>query len=109
MLHTARAFDLDVAGFERFLDAMAMDLCRSSYATYDDLLGYMEGSAAVIGTMIPILEADDLRRAREHARQLGFAFQLTNFIRDVAEDFRLGRVYLPQKGEFECRGDAGWP
>ncbi|HEU4400059.1 MAG TPA: phytoene/squalene synthase family protein [Actinomycetota bacterium] len=97
VLHTLRAFDLDVADFARFLEAMAMDLCRSSYATYDDLLGYMEGSAAVIGTMMtPILEADDLARAREHARQLGLAFQLTNFIRDVAEDLERDRVYLPQ-------------
>lgn len=96
VLHTVRAFDLDVADFEKFLDSMAMDLVRAEYATYDDLLGYMEGSAAVIGTMMsPILEAPDQARAREHARQLGLAFQLTNFIRDVAEDLGRGRVYLP--------------
>ena len=76
---------------------MAMDLTVDGYGTYQDLLGYMEGSAAAIGTMMtPILEADDLVRARGHARQLGFAFQLTNFIRDVAEDLERGRVYLPQ-------------
>jgi Squalene/phytoene synthase len=76
---------------------MALDLCRSGYGTYQDLLGYMEGSAAAIGTiMTPILEADDLGRACEHARQLGFAVQLTNFLRDVAEDLQRGRVYLPQ-------------
>jgi 15-cis-phytoene synthase len=97
VLHTVRAFDLDVADFERFLEAMAMDLTVTGYGTYQDLLGYMEGSAAAIGTMMtPILEADDLVRARGHARQLGFAFQLTNFIRDVAEDLQRGRVYLPQ-------------
>jgi phytoene synthase len=96
VLHTVRAFDLDVADFERFLDAMAMDLVRTEYDTYDDLLGYMEGSAAVVGTMMsPILEASDQARASEHARQLGLAFQLTNFIRDVAEDLDRGRVYLP--------------
>ena len=73
-----------------------MDLTVDGYATYSDLLGYMEGSAAVIGTMLtPILEASDPPAAREHARQLGLAFQLTNFIRDVAEDSRRGRVYLP--------------
>ena len=96
VLHTVRAFDLDVGDFERFLDAMAMDLHTGGYATYDDLLGYMEGSAAVIGTMMaPILESADPPAAREHARQLGLAFQLTNFIRDVAEDLARGRVYLP--------------
>jgi 15-cis-phytoene synthase len=96
VLHTVRAFDLEVADFERFLDSMAADLHTDGYETYDDLLGYMEGSAAAIGTMMaPILESSDLPAARTHARQLGLAFQLTNFIRDVAEDHQRGRVYLP--------------
>jgi phytoene synthase len=96
VLHTVRAFDLDVGDFEKFLDSMAMDLTVDGYATYADLLGYMEGSAAVIGTMMtPILEPADPVAAREHARQLGLAFQLTNFIRDLAEDSARGRVYLP--------------
>jgi len=96
VLHTVRAFDLDVGDFGKFLDSMAMDLTVDGYATYPDLLGYMEGSAAVIGTMTtPILEPTDPVAARGHARQLGLAFQLTNFIRDVAEDSRRGRVYLP--------------
>jgi 15-cis-phytoene synthase len=96
VLHTARAFDLEVGDFERFLASMAMDLRTDGYRTYEDLLGYMEGSAAVIGTMMaPILESVDPPTAREHARQLGLAFQLTNFIRDVSEDYRRGRVYLP--------------
>jgi phytoene synthase len=96
VLHTVRAFDLEVGDFERFLDSMAMDLRADGYPTYQDLCGYMEGSAAVIGTMMaPILESVDPPAAREHARQLGLAFQLTNFIRDVSEDYRRGRVYLP--------------
>ena len=97
VLHTVRAFSLDVGDFEQFLGSMAMDLRTDGYATYGDLLGYMEGSAAVIGTMMaPILESSDPPAAREHARQLGLAFQLTNFIRDVAEDHARGRVYLPE-------------
>jgi 15-cis-phytoene synthase len=96
VLHTVRAFDLEVGDFERFLASMAMDLRADGYRTYQDLLGYMEGSAAVIGTMMaPILESSDPPAAREHARQLGLAFQLTNFIRDLSEDYRRGRVYLP--------------
>jgi 15-cis-phytoene synthase len=96
VLHTVRAFDLEVGDFEKFLASMAMDLRADGYRTYQDLLGYMEGSAAVIGTMMaPILESVDPPAAREHARQLGLAFQLTNFIRDVSEDYRRGRVYLP--------------
>ena len=96
VLHTIRAFALDVGDFERFLDAMAADLTIDRYQTYQDLCGYMEGSAAVIGTMMaPILESTDPPAAAAHARQLGLAFQLTNFIRDIAEDYQRGRVYLP--------------
>jgi phytoene synthase len=96
VLHTIAVFNLDVADFEIFLRCMAMDLTITRYETYDDLLGYMEGSAAVIGTMmLPILGSSDPVAAREPARQLGLAFQLTNFIRDVSEDLDRGRIYLP--------------
>jgi phytoene synthase len=96
VLHTIQVFDLDLEDFRKFLTSMRMDLTVTDYATYDDLLRYMEGSAAVIGTMmLPILDPVDRLLAREPARQLGLAFQLTNFIRDVDEDLGLGRVYLP--------------
>ncbi|MEH0935744.1 phytoene/squalene synthase family protein [Micromonospora psammae] len=98
VLHTIAVFDLDRGDFASFLRSMAMDLTVMSYPTYDDLLDYMEGSAAVIGTMmLPILGSSDPAAAREPARQLGFAFQLTNFIRDVAEDLDRGRTYLPDE------------
>ena len=94
--HTVRSFRIDEADFRAFLGSMAMDLTVTSYPDYAGLLRYMEGSAAVIGTMmLPVLEPADPAAAREPARQLGLAFQLTNFIRDVAEDLRRGRVYLP--------------
>ncbi|GHE26740.1 phytoene synthase [Streptosporangium violaceochromogenes] len=97
-VQTVRSFAVDHADITAFLGAMRADLTVGRYATYDDLLGYMEGSAAVVGTMtLPVLEAlpGMERRAREPARQLGLAFQLTNFLRDVAEDLARGRVYLP--------------
>jgi phytoene synthase len=103
--HTIAAFGLSRADFDAFFASMRMDLHVRSYADYAALLEYMQGSAAVIGTMmLPILLAPDdgpgpvavaADRAREPARQLGLAFQLTNFIRDVAEDLDRGRVYLP--------------
>ncbi|WP_229797844.1 phytoene/squalene synthase family protein [Planomonospora parontospora] len=95
---TVRCFGIDHADVEAFLKSMRADLTVTRYDTYDDLLGYMEGSAAVIGTMmLPVLEPlpGMAERAREPARQLGLAFQLTNFLRDVAEDLARGRVYLP--------------
>ncbi|GAA4083285.1 phytoene/squalene synthase family protein [Nonomuraea soli] len=98
--HTVRSFGIDHADISAFLTAMTADLTVTRYATYDDLLGYMEGSAAVIGTMmLPVLEAEPGAEiaARAPARQLGLAFQLTNFVRDVAEDLDRGRIYLPQE------------
>jgi len=98
VVHTIRLFGLDRADFAAFLRSMEMDLTVTEYPTYDDLLDYMEGSAAAIGTMmLPILGTSDPAAAHEPARQLGFAFQLTNFIRDVGEDLDRGRIYLPRK------------
>jgi phytoene synthase len=74
---------------------MAMDLTVTEYATYDDLYEYVYGSAAVIGLqMVPILEPSQ-PEASERAKDLGVAFQLANFVRDVGEDLERGRVYLP--------------
>jgi phytoene synthase len=97
VVDTATTFAIGPACFERFLGAMAADLSVTGYESYDDLLGYMDGSAAVIGEMLlPILEPDT-PAAFGHARDLGVAFQLTNFLRDVDEDLDRGRVYLPQE------------
>lgn len=96
VVHTVRAFDIDVDCFRRFLRSMTMDLTIDRYETWNDLLVYTDGSAAVIGEMmLPILEP--LRpEALGHARDLGTAFQLTNFLRDIAEDLDRGRQYIPQ-------------
>lgn len=96
VVHTVRAFGQPAEAFDRFLASMAMDLSITGYRTWDDLLVYMDGSAAVIGElMLPILEPESAA-ALGPARDLGLAFQLTNFMRDVAEDLDRGRVYLPQ-------------
>jgi 15-cis-phytoene synthase len=97
MVHTVRAFRIDPDCVRRFLASMAMDLTVESYETYDDLLVYMDGSAAVIGEMmLPILEPTD-PAALGPARELGNAFQLTNFLRDIDEDLDRGRTYVPQE------------
>jgi phytoene synthase len=97
VIHTARVWGLPVEHFEAFLTSMRMDLTVTGYPAYADLARYMYGSAAVIGLlMVPILEPVD-DDAYPRARALGEAFQLTNFVRDVGEDLRRGRVYLPEE------------
>ncbi len=96
-VHTARTWGIGRETFEAFLESMTMDGTVTGFPTYADLESYMYGSAAVIGLqMVPILEPVDAR-APAHARTLGEAFQMSNFLRDVAEDLRRGRVYLPQE------------
>jgi len=94
-IETARRYALPREHFERFLRSMAMDLEIASYETLDDLLGYMDGSAAVIGEMMLPILGPSSDRAIGPARALGNAFQMTNFLRDVAEDLDRGRTYLP--------------
>lgn len=96
-LHAAQRYDLDPQLFTDFLASMRMDLTVREYATHDDLDTYVWGSAAVIGLMVtPVLgTVTSVEEAAPHAADLGIAFQLSNFIRDVGEDLRLGRIYLP--------------
>lgn len=95
VLDTVRRWNIPREHFEAFLHSMTMDLTVTEYQTYEDLYEYVYGSAAVIGLqMVPILEPTN-QDAYKYATQLGVAFQLANFIRDVGEDLERGRVYLP--------------
>lgn len=95
VLDTVRRWSIPREHFEAFLHSMTMDLTVTEYATYDDLYEYVYGSAAVIGLqMVPILEPSS-QDAYKYATELGVAFQLANFIRDIGEDLERGRVYLP--------------
>ncbi len=97
VVDTVRRWDIPLRHVEDFLASMAMDLTVHEYATYDDLLVYVHGSAAVIGLeVLPVLEPLVPREVAEpYAADLGIAFQLSNFLRDVGEDLRRGRIYLP--------------
>lgn len=95
LIDTVKRFEIPHEHFVAFLHSMAMDLTITEYRTYQDLLEYVYGSAAVIGLeMVPILGALD-PGAYAPAEKLGIAFQLANFIRDVGEDLERGRIYLP--------------
>ncbi|MCW2887313.1 MAG: 15-cis-phytoene synthase [Streptosporangiaceae bacterium] len=97
VVDTATRFGIDDALFADFLRSMRMDLTVTGYPTRAGLLDYVHGSAEVIGLqLLPVLgTVCDPAEAAPHAAALGQAFQLTNFLRDVAEDLDRGRVYLP--------------
>jgi len=82
-----------------FVDAMLADVHERRYEDVAQLREYMRGSAAAVGAMMTaILEPTDRERALPHARALGEAFQLTNFLRDVREDLvERDRIYLPAR------------
>ena len=95
LVNTVNEYKIPISYFEAFMESMAMDLTVTRYHNYQELRKYMYGSAVVIGLeMLPILGYSD-ERAIEAAAALGEAFQLANFIRDIAEDLERGRIYMP--------------
>jgi phytoene synthase len=81
-----------------FLASMRMDLTVYRYQTYTDLDAYMYGSAACVGLMMSHVIGFSDPAALTDLADLGRAMQLSNFLRDVDEDYRqYGRIYLPQE------------
>ena len=93
--NTVRVRGIHPQNITVFMKSMKMDTYVFSYPTYDDLRAYTYGSAAVVGLMMCRVVGVDDKRAEEHAEALGVAMQLSNFLRDVREDWGRGRVYLP--------------
>lgn len=92
------AFHIPYAYSESFLQAMIQDTEKRRYETYVELEEYMYGSAVVVGLMMTHIIGFQDPRALDHARELGEAMQLTNFLRDIREDLELrDRIYLPQE------------
>jgi phytoene synthase len=82
------------------VDGMAMDLDSARYPDFKSLNLYCYRVAGVVGEIAAAIfggpRSEDDRDLRRYAHELGLAFQLTNIIRDVGEDARRGRIYLPQ-------------
>ena len=76
---------------------MAFDLNHMQYATFDDLYPYCYRVASIVGLICLKVFGTQDPRAQEYAINLGIAFQLTNILRDVAEDAERGRIYLPEE------------
>jgi phytoene synthase len=92
-LADARArFGIPREALSALVDGGLQDTVQTRYATFDELRGYCEKVAGAVGVAcVAVYGSDDVERARI----LGIALQLINVMRDVAEDWSLGRVYLP--------------
>jgi phytoene synthase len=82
---------------QAFLKAMIKDTKKSSYKNYRELKEYMYGSAAAVGLIMSYIIGFSKKSALKYAKKLGYAMQLTNFLRDIQEDYQQrDRIYLPQ-------------
>lgn len=82
---------------EQLINGVAYDLEKTHYETFDELAEYAYGVASTVGLMAMHIIGFAGEQALPYAVKLGVALQLTNILRDVAEDWRAGRLYLPQK------------
>ncbi|MFN8543905.1 MAG: presqualene diphosphate synthase HpnD [Candidatus Binatia bacterium] len=94
---TVERFHVPREHFEAVIAGVEMDLTRDRYDTWkDDLARYCYGVAGAVGLIAIELFGYRNPSAQEYAVSLGLAFQLTNILRDVAEDATRGRIYLPR-------------
>jgi len=93
-VNLANKKNFDPEWTEAFLNSMESDIKKSSYDSIEETIDYMYGSAEVIGLyMAKIMDLPD--EALYYAKHLGRSMQYINFIRDIADDLKLGRIYLP--------------
>jgi phytoene synthase len=90
------AYALPQADLQMVIDGMAMDLDHAGYVDFPALEQYCHRVAGVVGLLSAEIFGRTSEATRRYARDLGIAFQLTNIIRDVGEDARRGRIYLPR-------------
>jgi len=81
----------------QLIDGVARDLSQSRYQTFDDLATYCYGVASTVGLMSMYIVGFKSHEAVPYAIKLGVALQMTNILRDVGEDYRNGRLYLPRE------------
>jgi phytoene synthase len=91
-------YPMPMDAFEDLILGAEMDARGASFETFDELVVYCRRVAGSIGRLsVGVFGSDDFERALGLADDLGVAFQLTNILRDIREDFAGGRVYLPQE------------
>jgi phytoene synthase len=95
---TGARFDVPLIAFTELIDGCLADVNQASYKTFDDLLWYCRCVAGSIGRLsLGIYGASQPEKQAKMADDLGVALQITNILRDVREDFRNNRIYLPSE------------
>ncbi len=95
LLNSLQHFDLAEEYFQEIIDGMEMDLDYEAYPSFKELGLYCHRVAGVVGLLSAEIFGYQDRKTLDYARDLGFAFQLTNILRDVREDADRGRLYIP--------------
>lgn len=100
-LDTAQRFSIPGETMTAYFRAMRDDLSITRFATFGDLMHYMDGSAIPVGRamtyILGVAQPFDIHTTLPGADALSVAMQLSNFWRDIGEDWRIGRVYLPRE------------
>ena len=109
-LHTAQTFRIPPELLTPFFASMIADTEKTRYSSFEELMLYMEGSAFPAGRLFSYVfgtRTGYIPDAFPISDSLAIAMQLTNFIRDIEEDYRRGRVYLPlsELEEFNCKAN----
>ncbi|PJF21839.1 MAG: squalene synthase [Phototrophicales bacterium] len=94
---TKNRFNIPYGYADQLIDGVARDLTKTRYQTFAELAEYAYGVASTVGLMAMHIIGYAGEHALPYAVRLGVALQLTNILRDVYEDWRVGRVYLPQE------------
>ena len=105
LIDAGERHDLPLGELHTYMGSMRIDCAPVRIDTYEQLEAYMDGSAGTVGRIMGTLLAIPERHRADFGR-LGQAFQLTNFIRDVREDHRLDRVYLPGAAEHDLEAGS---
>ncbi len=95
--HARATFTIPEIFAEQLIDGVAQDLHQKRYKTFEELASYAYGVASTVGLMSMHITGFSGPTAVAYAIKMGVALQLTNILRDVGEDWRAGRLYLPQE------------
>ncbi len=95
-MDTQRRFKIPSGYAEQLIDGVSRDLIQKRYASFHELAGYAYGVASTVGLMAMHIVGFQSAEALPYAVKLGVALQLTNVLRDIGEDWRNDRLYLPQ-------------